>query len=813
MFTTRTIIFLTLLIPTLTLDFYFFQKFYNVGECKPKTELTNYVVKGNLDQPIPFDRLTTLVLMRQDIPVVDFGLMLSWKNKKGLEGAHQFFNVAFATMTETQRTYFPDMVSCVAESPWYSLFGSFDSYGIIYRTVPTLEEQQTLDLTGNRYSLVDLTDIFLDIFKAMQVIIQNQFYLTNVTQDDIGVATNVNDINAHIRGKFRLLHNLRAPDKTCDPSKNPLFILLKQKIESNSKRKQLHIRLGTPNPCQITNLVAIWKLYIDYLKKMFQFQENYINFNFDNCIENFTQANACPPVISKVWNHAKIKSDLLKIRDSALGYTAPSMATFFIFLLTRMKQTYMEHMVASQAQEVYQKLNLRVQKTNKIKAQKQTVKQIEQLELQILQKKPERIRKVVELDNKFKNQLDQMEVGDSQNASSSQTIDRLPESFGQKQFMEDILNEIDNDSDRQKLNDLEIQRKTAIKEEEIEIQDLQNELDAKKEKIRNRFRNIVKKVQVELQKDKIFQQQKATEIKHFDVEKANAMINNIGTPEFNETPLSLTQKNLFDDNQKVSHTGELFQIENQSNTNSGTFKAKTNLVIQEEKNSNKIIFTKSENSSDISGYKSSDSNSDQNNSQPALLKENPILSQIEHEELVINQIQVDLDEDFAVNQKIIDQFNQEVKETEDSPEIISEKSLIVNDKLKGLIDQEIVLKHELKEQVLETADSKIYQRELNKLETSNQIFQKLDQIKLLIDSKDPQQNSEIESLKQEVLGLVNGLITEYGVAENLTREAEGDQGLLHFTLGDLKDDLTMGEMKYIQANQGLQLNENSDLII
>ena len=795
--------------PLTCLDFYFYSKFYDDGRCKPKSELANYIIENSTNNAPRFDSLESLLLMREGSSIVNFGLYLTWKHKTGLQNAHSFFSEAFGEMTETQKTYFPDMVSCVTEMPYYSLFGLFDSYGLMYRVVPTLAENHRADLSGNRYSLSDLADIYLDVFKGMQVVIEKGYYMASLDEGDIGVVSNVEDVNSHLRGKLRTIHKLRSGGDSCDGSKMSGYDGMKKLMDQQANRGELHMLEGTVNPCQVMNLMSIWGLFMGSLKTMFQMQKEVTAFDFDNCVEDFVQRDACPESITKLWGDLKVRKDLRRARDTALGLTSPSLVSFFIFVLTRMKMRYMEQLVTSEAQEVFNKLNNRVVKIGKIKSDIQTMDQIDELELKILNKEPKRRLRISQLDQQFQNGLADIEANDSMEPSS-EILDQLPGSMRKNGFMAQVMAEIDSDSDRQQLTSLEAQRVKAITDKDLEQKSLDMELAAKKKEIQGRFRNIVRKVQVQLQKDKILKEQKTKELievglNRLKISQSMMLEEHSPTQNLKITMTSpMGSESVFDQN----IASKLIQVDT-LNSSQSTIEIKMNPKIS--KLNPRIEIQNSNKSSDISDYQSSSSNQEllsiSHTSNPALLA-------IQMEELVINTIQMDYDDDTTVNEKIINDFEQEVREKAKGFNIVErEDSIIIDDQRQALLDQELVLKHQMKEQVLETAETSIQRREYEKLEQAKGLFLLMDQLKGLVDQKRPGDAVVIGEMKLQVIGKVNGMVEEYGRAENLTREMGGDEGLVHFTLGDLQDDMTIGEMGYIMPKNDLVGNKSNQRLI
>ena len=159
------------------------------------------------------DFLEPLLLTSTEEPIVDFGIYITSTQKAQLTDAHAFFKTVYPNLEQYEKVYFPDMVTCLNEIPYWSFFGLRDKYGLMYNLVPTLDENRVNDLSGDDYTLNDLVDIYLDLFKAMQVLLEHEYFMTDVTAEEVGMVMNTEELNTHIRGKIRhcLLYTSPSP--------------------------------------------------------------------------------------------------------------------------------------------------------------------------------------------------------------------------------------------------------------------------------------------------------------------------------------------------------------------------------------------------------------------------------------------------------------------------------------------------------------------------------------------------------------------------------------------------------------------------
>ena len=114
------------------------------------------------------------------------------------------------------------------------------------------------------------------------------------------------------------------------------------------------------------------------------------------------------------------------------------------------------------------------------------------------------------------------------------------------------------------------------------------------------------------------------------------------------------------------------------------------------------------------------------------------------------------------------------------------------------------MKHNLEGYVLAEASLDIKNREYEKLSKVKEVYTLRDQIMVLVDQGKTQNDEEIINLKNLILKNVNELIETFGEAESLI---EFDKSLEHYTLGNLRDDLTLGELGYLEKLKNLGVKQ------
>ena len=157
--------------------------------------------------------------------MVQFGLYYTKYNKSKLFNAHKFYTEILNTIDESKRSYFPDLITCVSYIPFFSIFGLRDSYGLMYKLSPTINEYKLIDPSGNHTNFLDLISIYLDVLKATQIMISQDYFLKKMNENDVGVIREIKGSNVHLRGKLRRIHNLRLKHR-CRPDDMKLYSCL-----------------------------------------------------------------------------------------------------------------------------------------------------------------------------------------------------------------------------------------------------------------------------------------------------------------------------------------------------------------------------------------------------------------------------------------------------------------------------------------------------------------------------------------------------------------------------------------------------------
>ena len=773
-----------------TLDFFFFSKFYNDGMCKDTEELKKYMLKSKRDEP-EFNVLEPLLLTSMEDPIVNFGLYLTNNQKPQLSGAHAFFKTVYPAMSDTEKVYFPDMVSCVTKIPFFSLFGYRDTYGIIYNLVPTLEQNREEDLSGDDYTLNDLVDIYLDVFKAMQALVSNDYFLIDVTHDDIGITMDNEDINTHIRGKLRLLHNFRTTSANCYPKKMKSYTSILQSIQKFGGDPK-KIDMSSSNPCQVLNLIDIWTLFIDSVTSYYNRQKG-IFFNFTNCIQDMVERhnqpqlhgpqNYCPEEIQVAWKDISIRRGLRTMDNSGLLYTAESVVKFYIYVLGRMKNGFMEGTVLQELKSYQESIRKREKMLKDIQKDKNQLSDLEQIEQQILSKKVERKKRVSKEDS-FDKIIKDREISPSLVEEMSEKTKQDKTQKKRKVDFDVFESDLSDKDTDLVIEEIENKKRVLIDDQNKKKETLQEELDTKRDQVIFNFKRLVMKALINERKEKAEKHAKKEEINEIEQKRTKNKIEKF------KPNLSIEDQSVLEDEKEDAKFNQVIVIDSPP------------------KNKTK----KSEHSSDISGddISEEDSNSSSNsNSQIDFMfdENNEIKSRMKDEQMKINSLQIAYDEQNDPNQEFIRTFEEDVIGKGHNIQNIDEKSeesVIMVDKAHANSNNKNILKHSLEGYILTGASLSMQKREANKLQQVGEIYQFRDQIQVLIDQGKQKDDPEIASLEDQIIEKTGTLIDQFGEAESLI---ELDQSLEHYTLGDLRDDLTKGEMHYIsKLNQLVKSN-------
>ena len=801
-----------------SIDIFFFSKYYNQGQCKSVEELKKYVLSGNEQNP-RYDVVEKLILTNEDQPIVDFGLYLTWNNKSELKASHSFFYDVYPLMSETEKVYFPDMVTCVSKIPFFSMLGLFDTYGLMYKLVPGLDQNRQEDISGNDYNLEDLVDIFLDIFKAMNVVFKSGYYLKNVEADDIGVVEDSEDLNTHIRGKLRHLHKLTKTSGACDYKSMPSFSVMLENYNSKKTDSKGVLNLNTSNPCQVINVHDTWYLFLDAMTSYFNRTKGSV-FHFNNCIEDYINRDNCPQEVSVAWDDLNIRKTLRSVRDVGIKYTSESMARFYIYVLGKMKAGLLQNEVSEETETMRKRMTERQEDLNTLKDDQNKLTDIEKLEREILNNKPKKRKSLSELDNEFTNMVNDIK---EESIINDSTLSKNSQSVVNSEDMQDKESKEDPKIQQQEqITELENERiRIEIEEREIKNK-LESELEIKKKEIRSKFKGIVRKALINHRAVEALKIEKKIELDQINNQKKKKKMER-----FSEKDKNLSNKIIVSDdidNDFMTKEVNMKQVPNQIILQRKIMKSplESPLKIKQEfqkVNNGKILAegsNKSNNSSEISDYLEEESNSlkqdgdsEQNLEFGQNSEYNKLQSEIDNEEMIINGITIDYSNKFSEDNSLINNFENEVR-TSDRKSIKvdldfeSEDSAIVKDKNKAEKNIENILQHGLKGYVLNAASIQMQSREINKLEMVTEIFNLRNQISTLKNQADSKNNIEIGQLKSQIQSKVLLLIGKFGEAESLV---ENDTGLEHYTLGDLRDDMTNGELDFIEKMPKLQIDD------
>lgn len=780
--------------PSTQLDLFFFGKFYNNGECKPQNEIEKYAILGNKSE-ITKNEMVKLGLVVPNQQMVKFGLFYTRKNKAELQGVHLFFSQILGELSEEHRSYFPDLISCVANIPYWSWFGLRDEYGLLYQLSPTLEDYQREELSSNPYSFIDLVDIYLDVFKAAQIMIAKGFFMRELKSDGVGIVLENQAKNVHVRGKIRKLHELRF-GSYCNPASFPEYKAL---VESFQQWNQLQgqpvsINLKDLNNCQVINLYTLWDSFVDHVAAYFR-RERMGAFAFDNCLGDFVSRDACADELSVIWNDMTLRREMRSFRLASLRFTSESTARFLIYVLERLKTSFLQSKLADEEEAQDKTVSVRKEIQANVQEKEREMTELEKLEWEIMNSTPQRKKKVESITSEFQGSLRNY-AAQNQNLKRADQIELnkvYNNPLRNASYVQRLQQELkaENDEDALKrFQTFEQQKSHVLELENQEKLRVQAVFDQKKAEIRNKFRSIVMRALMEQRKARKEMSSNEHEVKRLEKLKKSAEIDIQNIIDRREQPAKGQKSHSSDD----------------SSLNRPLMGAKQSPKSKEQAKDD----LSGESSSGISDYQEEDS---LNSSEDLSVDygQMGVPEAYARESLELEGLVVDFDADEPANQEIIQKYEQEVVATREELELAdgvqsghekSECSEIVADRKQAENNTSLILKHELMGNLLNVASLKVEIREAQKLSEINDILEKKQELEDLIDQDKTESTSQIEGLKLEITVMVSNLVEKYGEAEVLSLN---DDGITHYTIGDFKQDLSLDEFKYIFKKPSLDL--------
>lgn len=794
---------------SISLDVFFFGKYYNQGHCKNKGELDQYLILDD-NKKIVKNQMIRLGMSVPDQPMIKFGIFFTRNKKSELSGVHQFFNFVLESLGEEERSYFPDLISCVSEIPFFSFFGLRDDYGLLYRLSPTLEDYQANELSANPFSFIDLVEVFLDAFKATQVMISKGFFMNELESDGVGITLESHLKNVHVRGKLRKLHELRSGGN-CSPSAFPVFHKLKSSFETwnQLQAKKLHLNFNKLNTCQAINMYTLWDSFLYYVTKYFR-EEKVKQFLFDNCLQDFVDTSDCPEELSILWNDMKLRKKMRNFRSASISYTSESINLFLIYVLERLKASQLEaELIESQNLED-QLVARTTQNQQQYKQEEAQMTELERLEMEILNAVPQKKEKIDQLAVSYKQEINVyvQNKGDLRGQERLELERKFNNPLRDGQFMEKVVVELKNadlNKEAGELVNLEM-KKNGIKIEEKQLLDKVGlELEAQKSKVRARFKSVVKRALIESRKHKIEVDKYGQEIQR---------VKELKTKVHQEIKLLVQNQNSSPNRIRIDRDSTSFdELTNSTEiTLSKDFENKINLSQTTDKKEKK---PEQSESSEISDYL----DDSQNSSEEQLSFESEmgaIPDGFEREDLDIDGLVLDLDSEEKGNSQLITKYEGEVVSREEEVSLDrqakqmqekSERSEIIADQELNETNTGLVVKHELIGSLLNTVSLKVELREVQKLEQIREIMQLKKQILDLVEKSASE--GQIRPIEEQIEQKINALVSEFGEAEILFLE---DKGVGHYTIGDLKEDLSLDEFKYIYEQPQLQLDDQASQI-
>ena len=323
-------------------DFYMLgNRYYNSDECYSTSYLDHFTFAKSPMKNL--DNLTRMkMVVKKTQSQIDVGAYFTSSNKSGLADSHKFFqNLRFAKLEKQKRKFFPQKMDCFkATNYWVLGFGFFDSYGIAYQLNPTIDEYVVSSARGNKaMDFVDLFTIFLDIFRALELVYEQGYYVGDFGEDDVGINLFTEDDGTlSVQGRIRKLHDFKIgnKDKKCEAAKMGNYNKNKDLYLANTGKRQMiknNIFL-----CQALNIGGALDVFETYASKAIFHYHQDKDRDFSRCFnEEYNMLSRCPESLKPIWSDKTNRYLYRSIRKMLVKWTPESMIEHLIRLFQLLK--------------------------------------------------------------------------------------------------------------------------------------------------------------------------------------------------------------------------------------------------------------------------------------------------------------------------------------------------------------------------------------------------------------------------------------------------------------------------------------------
>ena len=271
---------------------------------------------------------------------IDVGAYFTSTDKSVLADSHAFFT-GLRSLPKQELKYFPQKMDCFKEvNNWFYGFGFFDVYGIAYQLNPTIDEYMKNSIKRNSsMDFLDLFVIFLDLFRGLKVLFEKDYYLKDLTDEDISINLYTEeDKTTSIQGRIRTLHNFKKGEKSskCAHAEMSNYALNKQLYLANTGKSS--IPKATIALCQNLNIAGALDIFERYAQGAIRNYHREADTDFGHCFnESFNMPKKCPEPLKPIWDDKTNRYLYRSIRKMVLKWTTESIIQHLINMFELLK--------------------------------------------------------------------------------------------------------------------------------------------------------------------------------------------------------------------------------------------------------------------------------------------------------------------------------------------------------------------------------------------------------------------------------------------------------------------------------------------
>ena len=599
----------------------------------------------------------------------------------------------------------------MSDVPFFSLFGARDSYGLLYRLDPSLEDFVISDISGNQINQLDLVDVFLDLFKAFGIMFSKGYFLKEVSTKDVGIVQEVYEKNVHFRGKIRRFHNIRN-QTSCVPSKMKDYGMMLNSFNSWKFINQINhtLDLHSGNICQVLNLVSLFSILIRQVGSLLDTEKDPMYF-LENCIYKNRDKQLCPSEWSLLWSDQVISSNLSRFVYGGLMYTSESITRFLIYVLEQIKLSILQVSLGNEEKTQKSMYRQSTQKEKVLKDIDSSVQDIEHKEWGLIDSldDPSILGEKQKFDKDQQTIKTKMSKADQTTQSLVYLLTENPlrEPFFTKQVFSQVQKK--DTQKYQQLLHLESEKELLLQKQDHMKKELNTSFINKKQQIQHKFREIADKIT-----------QNRNKVKTSNYSTISSLTEKINKPQF-----------------EVIKQAPKMKLDHSQNDMNNTF-----------------TYTLDYDDFEKSGL--SEKSSDSSSFSEEVLETSPSKDEdgastnFERIELDLEGLTLDLVNDLDESAELISSYRNEVKtvSVHDHPRPTDLNTELLKNEHKIQTNEELILSHQLKGQLLDDFNSSVQYKEIEKLSKINFILQLK---KNLSEMSNKKHQLEVQSTKHQII--------------------------------------------------------------